>query len=289
MAYEQILNERRGAVMLVTLNRPKQLNAWTWQMSRELADVFAESDADDEIRAIVVTGAGRAFCAGADLSGGGDTFAGTSGVVGQAPTRREEMRLLSGPITLNTPIIAAINGPAVGAGLTLSMEWDLRVAAKDAKLGFVFNRRGVIPDAELLWLIPRMIGVSSAMDLLLTGRMFSGDEALALGLINRVVAAEEVLDCAMDLAQEIAVNTAAASAAITKRLMYEFLTVSDRVVAFDRQRELFRWAVRQSDAQEGISAFLEHRAPAWTVPKRYADGAMIEALRDVGTPTDDAV
>lgn len=289
MPYEQILSERLGAVMLVTLNRPDQLNAWTWQMSRELTDVFAQSDADDEIRAIVVTGAGRAFCAGADLSGGGGTFAGKSAVVGQPLTGRQEMRLLSGPITLNTPIIAAINGPAVGAGLTLSMEWDLRVAAKDAKLGFVFNRRGVIPDAEMLWLIPRMIGVSSAMDLLLTGRIFSGEEALALGLINRAVAAEEVLECAMDLAREIAVNTAPASAAITKRLMYELLTVSDRAVAFDRQRELFRWAGRQSDAQEGISAFLEHRLPAWTVPKRQADDAMVDPLRDVGTPTDDAV
>jgi enoyl-CoA hydratase/carnithine racemase len=282
MTFDQILTERHGAVMLVTLNRPEYLNAWTWQMSRELTEVFTESDADDTIRAVVVTGAGRAFCAGADLSGGGGTFAGESEIVGRPPRGPEERRLLNGPISLNTPVIAAINGPAVGAGLTLTMEWDLRVAAKDAKLGFVFNRRGMIPDAELLWLIPRMIGVGPAMDLLLTGRMFSGEEALTLGLVNRAVPAEKVLGCAMDLANEIAVNTAPASAAITKRLMYEFLTVSDRVAAWDRQRQLFRWAGRQPDAREGITAFLEHRAPQWSVPKRHTDVAMIETLADFG-------
>jgi len=263
MAYEQIIVDRDGPVCLVTLNRPEAMNAWTWKMSQELAEAFADADADDAIRAIVVTGAGRAFCAGADLSGGGGTFAGgqDSAIGASRPAESTPAHLLK------TPIIAAINGSAVGAGLTMPMEWDLRVAAEDAKLGFVFNRRGIMPDADLIWLIPRMIGYGPAMDVLLTGRIFTGAEAKELGLVHRCVRRDQVLDTALGLARDIATNTAPVSVAITKRLMYEFLSEGHRGTARGRQGRLFWWTGRQPDAREGVTAFLEKRDPDWSLSK----------------------
>jgi enoyl-CoA hydratase/carnithine racemase len=266
MTFEQIRVERNGPVVLVTLDRPDAMNAWTWQMSAELGSAFAEADEDDEVRAIVVTGAGRAFCAGADLGGGGGTFSGESRAIGSADDARAARRATPAH-RLNTPIIAAINGAAVGAGLTMTMEWDLRVAAEEAKLGFVFNRRGVMPDADLLWLIPRMIGYGVAMDLLLTGRILSGAEALDLGLVNRSVPRADVVDTALELARDIAANTAPVSVAITKRVLYEFLLEGDRAAAARRQGELFAWTGRQADAKEGVMAFLEKRLPAWRLSK----------------------
>jgi enoyl-CoA hydratase/carnithine racemase len=265
MSYEQIKVERQGPVELITLYRPDAMNAWTWTMSNELGAAFAEADADDDVRAIVVTGHGRAFCAGADLGGGGGTFSGESKTVGSPRDKRAERAKPAWE--LNTPVIAAINGAAVGAGLTMPMEWDLRVAASDAKLGFVFNRRGVMPDADLLWLIPRMIGYGPAMDVLLTGRVFNGDEALALGLVHRSVPREQVLDTALELANDIAANTAPVSVAITKRVLYEFLTERSRSAAARRQTELFGWTGRQADAKEGVVAFLEKRTPDWRLSK----------------------
>ena len=266
MSDEQILVERDGAVTLVTLNRPEAMNAWTWQMSAELGAAFADADLDDGVRAIVVTGAGRAFCAGADLSGGGGTFSGESRVIGSDDDARAA-RWARPAHRLNTPIIAAINGAAVGAGLTMTMEWDLRVAADDAKLGFVFNRRGIMPDADLIWLIPRMIGYGPAMDVLLTGRIFSGEEARELGLVNRSVPRDQVVDTAMEMARDIAANTGPVSVAITKRLMYEFLVEPSRRDAARRQGQLFGWTGRQADAKEGVMAFLEKRPPEWKLSK----------------------
>lgn len=266
MGFEQILVERDGPVCVVTLNRPERMNAWTWQMSGELGEAFAEADDDDGVRAIVVTGAGRAFCAGADLSGGGGTFSGESEVIGDRDTVRRAHR--TRPVhRLSTPVVAAINGPAVGAGLTMTMEWDLRIAAADAKLGFVFNRRGVMPDADLLWLIPRMIGYGRAMDVLLTGRIFRGEEAAELGLVNRAVPTEQVLPTALETAHDIARSTGPVSAAITKRLLYDFLDEPDRATAARLQNELFAWTGRQPDAREGVMAFLEKRDPKWSLSK----------------------
>lgn len=266
VSFEQIQVDRDGPVTVVTLNRPEAMNAWTWTMSAELGAAFADADGDDGVRAIVVTGAGRAFCAGADLSGGGGTFSGESEAIGTADHAAVARRARPAH-RLNTPVIAAINGAAVGAGLTMTMEWDLRVAATDAKLGFVFNRRGIMPDADLLWLIPRMIGYGPAMDVLLTGRIFGGDEAKELGLVHRSVPRAEVLDTAMSLAHDIAANTAPVSVAITKRVLYEFLTEPDRSAAARRQTELFGWTGRQADAKEGVMAFVEKRAPAWQLSK----------------------
>jgi enoyl-CoA hydratase/carnithine racemase len=266
MAYEQIVVEQDGPVALITLNRPDRMNAWTWTLAAELAAAFDELDADDTCRAIVVTGAGTAFCAGADLGGGASTFTGESNAMGGADHAAAALQARP-PYQLNTPIIAAINGAAVGAGLTLPIRWDLRVVAEDAKLGFVFNRRGIMPDADLLWLVPRLIGAAAAMDVLLTGRIFSGREGFELGLAHRCVPKEEVVDTAVALAHDIATNTGPVSVAITKRVLWEFLTEPDRVAARARQDHLFAWTGQQADAKEGVMAFLERRDPQWSLSK----------------------
>jgi enoyl-CoA hydratase/carnithine racemase len=265
-AYETILVERQGRVGLITLNRPEHRNAYTPRMGAELREAFTELEADDEARVIVVTGAGRHFCAGADLSRGGSTFDRREDDAERASDRE---RLGEGPRPweMRTPIIAAINGSAVGVGITLPMQWDIRIVARDAKLGFVFNRRGVIPEANSLWIVPRLAGVSSAMELLLTGRIFSGEEAVAMGLASRAVAADQVLPTAVAMARDIAEQVAPLSAAITKGLIYRFLTEPDRDAAQALEGRAFWWMGRQADAREGVTAFLEKRPPDWKLSK----------------------
>jgi enoyl-CoA hydratase/carnithine racemase len=252
-----------SGVAVVTLNRPEARNALNTRMGYELGHAFATLEADDGVRAIVVTGAGSAFCAGADLGAatpfgpGGDD----SPIDGYPP-----MSQIS-PWELSTPVIAAINGAAVGVGLTYPLQWDIRIANRDAKLGFVFTRRGLIPEGNSLWLLPRMVGTSAAMELLLTGRIFTGAEAEAMGLVTKAVAAEEVLPTALALARDIAENTAPVSVAITKRLLYRYLETGDRQAARAEERELFMWSVQQADAAEGIASFLEKRPPRWKMSK----------------------
>jgi enoyl-CoA hydratase/carnithine racemase len=232
-------------------------------MGAELNEAFAELEADDAVRAIVVTGAGRDFCVGADLERGGDTFK-RENLEDRGAPARPAIR----PWEMATPIIAAINGSAVGVGLTLPMQWDIRVAAADAKLGFVFTRRGVIPEASSTWIVPRLVGVARAMDLLLTGRLFTGEEAAAMGLVGRAVERERVLPVALEIAGDIAANTAPVSVALTKRLVYEGLAEPDRNAAAAREGRAFWWSGRQADAAEGIRAFLEKRPPEWKLSKR---------------------
>ena len=264
--FEQILVERDGPVALVTLNRPDRMNAWTWRMSYELSAAFNDLDADDDVRAIVVTGAGRAFCAGADLEAGGETFSGR-GTSDRDKQAAKDVRSFKRAARLNTPIIAAINGAAVGAGLTMPIEWDIRIAADDAKLGFVFNRRGVMPDADIIWTVQRMIGFSRALDILLTGRIFSGAEAAEMGLVARAVPRDEVVPAAIEAAHDIARNTAPVSVAITKRLAYKFMDEADHRAAAELQHRLFAWTGRQADAKEGVMAFVEKREPDWKLSK----------------------
>jgi enoyl-CoA hydratase/carnithine racemase len=264
MAYEHILAERDGPVGVVTLNRPETLNSWDWLMSEEMAHAFAAFDDDDDVRAIVLTGAGRAFCAGAGLRPAGQTFDGS--------LRREDAAArVPGPKRgmekLRTPVIAAVNGAAVGAGLTMAIRADIVYVAEDAKLGFVFNRRGVVPDADLMWSVPRLIGYARAMDLLLTARIFRGDEAYRVGLASRALPAAEVLPAAIATAKDIAENVAPVSAAITKLVTRAFLEETDQAAALELERKLFRWAGQHADAPEGVNAFKEKRPPRWTLSK----------------------
>jgi len=236
-------------------------------MGFELRHAIAAYDVRDDVRAIVVTGAGRAFCAGADLEAGADTF---------AADRRDELRRLQEelrpatakePWEMNTPIIAAMNGPAVGVGMTLAMEYDIRIAAEDAKYGFVFNRRGVIPELGALWLVPRLVGASRALDLLLTGRLFRGREGAEMGVFSAAVAAAEVLPRAVEAAHDVATNVAPVSAAIVKRFVYDCLEEPDRAAARKSGDALFAWTARQPDAMEGPVAFVQKRAPKWKLAK----------------------
>ncbi|SNT58491.1 Enoyl-CoA hydratase [Actinomadura meyerae] len=262
--YESILVDRDGPIGIITLNRPDRLNSWDWLMSAEIGHALGRFEADDAVRAVILTGAGRAFCAGAGLLPAGRTFDGSL-------TRAEAEARYPGPHRpadrIRTPVIAAVNGHAVGAGMTMALRADIIVVAEEAKLGFVFNRRGVIPDADLLWSLPRLIGYSRAMDLLLTGRIFSGAEAVGLGIASQAVPAEEVLPAATRIAADIAANVAPVSAAITKLVARRFLEETDRSAALELERELFRWAGRQTDAPEGVNAFREKRPPRFTLSK----------------------
>jgi enoyl-CoA hydratase/carnithine racemase len=262
--YETIDVTVDRAIATITLNRPGQLNAWDWQMHRELRTAYAALDASDDVRVIILTGAGRAFCAGAALAPKGETFDGS-----RNPAAWNER--YPGPALdvheLMAPVIAAINGAAVGAGITMAVACDLRIAAEDAKIGFVFNRRGVIPDADLLWSLPRLIGYAPAMDLLLTGRILTGREAAEVGLVSRAVPKEDVLAVATQMARDVADNVAPVSAAITKQVARRFLEESDRAAALEYERALFRWAGQQPDAREGVEAFLERRPARWQLSK----------------------
>jgi enoyl-CoA hydratase/carnithine racemase len=268
--YEQILTDDDGGVAVITINRPDRMNAWTWRLGRELDHAIATFDARDDIRAIVVTGAGRAFCAGADLGAGANTFQGEGSAAGSREDGAADDLALSvhkRPFERSTPIIAAMNGPAVGVGMTTVMEYDIRIAAEDAKYGFVFNRRGVIPEINSQWLVPRLIGLSRGLELLLTGRIFRGRDGAAWGLFSSAHPAGEVLDKSIELARDIAVNVAPVSASIVKRNVYRALAEADPEKAQARETALFVWATEQPDAAEGPLAFVEKRDPVWKLAK----------------------
>ena len=251
MTYETVLYDVRDGVATVTLNRPDRLNAWTSRLGAELGDAMATADEDDAVRAVVVTGAGRAFCAGADLSGG--EFGG-----GEAPALRE-----CWPYQVRKPVIAAINGHAVGVGLTYPMTCDVRYVAEDAKLAFAFVRRGAMPELASHAIVPRVAGFSVAAELLLSGRIFRGAEAAELGLVTKALPAAEVLPAAIALATDIAVNAAPVSVAIAKRLLWDAMDKSVAEVSAIENR-LFRAVASLPDAREGIAAFVDKRAPTWT-------------------------
>lgn len=256
--YKTLLVHHDEGVCLVTLNRPEQMNAFNATMAAELLDALRTLDDDDAVRAIVVTGAGRAFSVGADMAGGTTPGAALDDSPAPAPAP-PALR----PWELRTPIIAAINGAAVGMGLTYPLMWDIRIAAEDAKLGFVFTRRGLIPEGNASWLLSRLIGASAALELLLTGRIFTGDEAARLGLVTRAVPRDRVARTALELAADIARHTAPAAVAVTKRLFYKHLEQDDRWGARVEELELFAWAGRRPDAAEGVRSFLEKRDPDW--------------------------
>lgn len=249
--------ELADGVALLTLNRPEHLNTFTGRMGAELAEAYRRADRDDAVRAVVLTGAGRAFCAGADLSGGATTF-----------EARHEPEFSAAGVAVpawevRKPVIAAINGHAVGIGLTLALQCDIRVMAREAKYGVLQVRRGVMPDAYSHWTLPRIVGLSRAADVLLTGRTFDGDEAGRLGIASRVCAAAEVLPTALAIARDIVENTAPLSVAVSKRLLWESPMLSPEET-LRRETELHHHLMGKSDAIEGPVAYLERRAPRWT-------------------------
>jgi enoyl-CoA hydratase/carnithine racemase len=267
MEYEQIAYSVEEGILTVTLNRPDRLNAFTERMRRELVDALDRADADDAVRVVLVTGAGRAFCAGADLGGGKDTF--DAGAPGRAESL-EEHRDGGGLVTLRIydlkkPILAAINGPAVGIGITMTLPMDVRIAASGARIGFVFARRGIVPEACSSWFLPRVVGMSWAAEWIYTGRVFPAEEALAGGLVSRVVPPEELLPTARALAREIADNTSAMSVALTRQLLWKMLGADHPIEAHKVDSKIIHWMGRRADAREGVSAFLEKRPARFTL------------------------
>jgi enoyl-CoA hydratase/carnithine racemase len=270
MSFEEIRYEVDDHVLTITLNRPERLNAFTPTMGRELIEAFDRADADDDVRAIIVTGEGRGFCAGADLGGGGNTFDWRDRQAADEIPRDGGGQVTLRIYDLTKPVIAAINGPAVGVGITMTLPMDIRLVAEGAKIGFVFTRRGIVPEACSSWFLPRIVGISQAMEWVATGRVFTAEEALAGGLVRGVHPQTELLTSARALADEISDNAAPVSVAIARRLLWRMLG-ADHPMAAHRADSRAMFARGQSDdAREGVTSFLEKREPTFT--DRVSDG-----------------
>jgi enoyl-CoA hydratase/carnithine racemase len=270
MDFEQIRYAVADRVLTITLDRPDRLNAFTAVMARELIAAFDAADADDEVRAIVVTGAGRGFCAGADLSGGGGTFDWREREA-EGPVPRDG----GGQVTLRIfastkPVIAAINGPAVGVGATMTLPMDVRLVSEEARIGFVFARRGIVPEACSSWFLPRAVGISRAMEWVATGRVFDAREAVDGGLARSIHAPGELLDAAYALAREIADHTAPVSVALARRLMWRMLGAAHPMDAHRADSRAMFSRGQSADAVEGVTSFLEKRPAVF--PDRVSDG-----------------
>lgn len=270
MEFEQILTQVDEGILTITLNRPDRLNAWGATMGRELIAAFDRADADDQVRVVVVTGAGRGFCAGADLAAGGDTFDWRKRKRGDEPPRDNGGQFTLRVFDCCKPVIAAINGPAVGVGATMTLPMDIRLAADDARIGFVFARRGIVPEACSSWFLPRLVGISQAMEWVATGRVFSAKEALDAGLVRSLHPRSELLEAAYGLAREIVENAAPVSVALARRMLWTMLG-ADHPMRAHRADSRAMFARGQSDdAREGVTSFLEKR-PA-NFPDRVSDG-----------------
>jgi enoyl-CoA hydratase/carnithine racemase len=270
---------REGAVQTITLNRPDKLNAFTGTMMNELIAAFDQADKDDDVRAVVVTGAGRAFCAGADLSAGADTFDQDKREGRRAPRKTadggddysdEAIRDGGGRVTLRIfeslkPVIAAINGPAVGIGATMLLPMDIRLASEDARIGFVFSRRGIVMEACSSWFLPRLVGMQQACDWVYSGRVFPASEALAGGLVKEVLPGAELVGRARAIAREIADNAAPVSIALMRQMMWRMLGADHPMEAHKIDSRGIFTRGKSDDVREGVSAFLEKR------PARFAD------------------
>jgi len=289
MAYEQILTDVKDGILTLTLNRPEKLNAFTGTMMNEMIDAFKKASDDDAVRVVVVTGAGRAFCAGADLSAGASTFERQGSSNAKIDWSDERIRDGGGLLTLAIfeclkPVIAAVNGPAVGVGATMQLAMDIRIASDQARYGFVFSRRGIVPEAASSWFLPKIVGISQALEWCFSGRVFDAQEALAGRLVKEVVKPDELLPRAYALAAEIRDNTSAVSVALIRQMLWRLSALDHPMEAhkIDSRGIFSRGA--SDDVKEGVMAFLEKR-PAkfpqkvskdmpeyfpWWEPRRYS-------------------
>ncbi|MEY4365471.1 MAG: hypothetical protein RLZZ305_815 [Actinomycetota bacterium] len=263
-------------IATVTLNRPDKLNAFTGRMMNEMIDIFDRTDADDDVKAVIITGAGRGFCAGADLSSGGDTFSrGGSDVLSRQGVPRDGGGLLTLRIFESLkPVIGAVNGPAVGVGVTMTLPMDIRLASEAARFGFVFARRGIVPEACSSYFLPRIVGIQRATEWVFTGRVFGAQEALDAGLVRSVHAPDDLLPAARELAREIADNTAPVSVALSRRMLWRMLGASHPMDAHKVDSRGIMERGRSADSREGVVSFLEKR------PARYPD-KVSDGLPDV--------
>lgn len=267
MGYEHIDYAVSDGIATITLNRPDKLNAFTGTMRVELIDAFDKIDADDDVRVVIVTGAGRGYCAGADLSAGGSTFDYDARGVSEA---EQVQRDGGGTVSLRIfeckkPVISAVNGPAVGVGVTMQLPMDIRIASTNARFGFVFSRRGVVPEACSSWFLPRIVGIQQALEWVFTGRVFDAEEALAGGLVSRVVAPDDLIPTATKLAREIADNTSAVSVALGRQMLWRMMGEDHPMAAHRIDSRGISSMGRSPDAYEGVSSFLEKRPARFTM------------------------
>ncbi|MEM8922276.1 MAG: enoyl-CoA hydratase [Actinomycetota bacterium] len=261
MTDDAVLYEMRGRTALITLNRPDRLNAWNGALARGYFDSLDRAAADPDVRAIVVTGAGRGFCAGADMDVLQDIGSNTNG--GEAPAERDpDTRDATHAMSIPKPVIAAVNGACAGLGLVHAIACDIRFAAAGAKFTVAFSRRGLIAEHGLSWTLPRLVGQSVALDLILSGRVFLAEEARELGVVNHVVAPDELLDAALAYAEDLAVNVSPTSMAIMKQqvLNHPLMPLSEAMAESNR---LMRESLRRADFTEGVASFVEKRPPAF--------------------------
>lgn len=274
MNYETIIYEVADQIATVTLNRPDKLNAFTLTMMEEMIDAFDRIDADDNVRAVIVTGSGRAFCAGADLAGGVNAF--DAAQAEDSPVRadgsldyaKDSARDGGGRLTLRIyqclkPVIAAINGPAVGIGATMTLAMDIRLASEATRIGFVFARRGIVPEAASSFFLPRIVGISQALEWCYTGRVFPAAEAKEGGLVKAVLPADDLIPAARQMAREIAENTAPVSVALVRQMMWRGLGMTDPMQAHKIDSRGILSRGRSKDVAEGVSAFLEKRSASF--------------------------
>jgi enoyl-CoA hydratase/carnithine racemase len=267
MGYEQIAYEVQDRILTLTLDRPDKLNAFTATMMRELLDAFDRADADDDVRAIIVTGRGRGFCAGADLSGGSGTFdaRGRAESVGIEGERDGGGRVTLRIFECKKPVIAAINGPAVGVGITMTLPMDIRLAAEGARFGFVFARRGIVPEACSSWFLPRAVGINKALEWVYSGRVYPIEEGLRAGLVRSVHPPDELLPAAREIAREIAENTSAVSVALSRQMLWRMLGADHPMEAHKVDSRAIRALGQGADAHEGVASFLEKRPPRFSL------------------------
>jgi len=261
MAFSTILYEVEDNILTITLNRPDRLNAFNGDMYRDLIKAFDMADADDNVRAVIMTGAGRGFCAGADLAPGGNTFKG-----GTATTAPKDVGDEGGEVSMRIfkslkPVIVAFNGPAVGVGVTMTLPADIRIAAKNIKMGFVFSARGIIPEACSSWFLPRIVGISKALEWCYTARVFRSEEALEAGLVSSLHEPDELIPAARALAREFVDNTSAISCTVLRHMMWRMLGASHPIEAHRIDTKGIKALGASPEAEEGVAAFLEKRKP----------------------------
>lgn len=289
-AFETVLVDVRDAILTVTLNRPDRLNAYTPAMMRDLVDVLDAADATDEVRAVIVTGAGRGFCAGADVAAGGGSFDHRRA----GAWHRDTGGILALRLFASTkPVIGAVNGAAVGVGASMTLPMDLRLASTSARFGFVFARRGIVPESASSWFLPRAVGIQRALEWVVTGRVFGAAEALAAGLVRSVHEPGELLEAARAIAREVADTTSSVSVALSRQMLWRMLGAPHPMTAHRLESRIMSEIGGGPDSAEGIESFLEKRPPAFPgrvsadLPPSYPWWGD-ESFRPFGEPADGA-
>ena len=272
MEFQEIIYDQTDGIATITLNRPDKLNAFTGRMMHEVIAALDMTDADDNVKVVIFTGAGRAFCAGADLSSGGETFAkGGSDVQTKQGVPRDGGGLVSLRIYESLkPVIGVINGPAVGVGVTMTLPMDFRLASDTAKFGFVFAKRGIVPEACSSYFLPRLVGISQATEWVFTGRVFPASEALAGGLVRSVHSGDDLMAAAIAIAREIADNTAPVSVSLSRKMLWHMLGASHPMEAHRADSRGIQQRGRSADSKEGVVSFLEKRPAAY--PDKVSGG-----------------